>query len=155
PTPDSITGKVMSPLADLPTVAAHGRVTGEVFRSMLYNPETSAGALPYLYTTLWRNLGHGGTYDYQRRGDMITGHLTGFTQLPQLRPIANVNGGLFAQQAGLTLDEALGIAGFFAKHFSRNADPSQPNNLAPLTAHFIKRGYELGQSGMFDKPPMP
>src|SRR5689334_22074152 len=56
PDPDSGTGSVMSPVADLHKVAADGRLTGEVFRSMLDNSETSINALLYLYTTLWRNL---------------------------------------------------------------------------------------------------
>ena len=94
------------------------------------------------------NAGQGGTYDHQRRGNMITG----YTQLPQFRPIANVNVGLLAQQAGLTLDQTLDIAGTYARLRSSNADPNAPYGLDPQTLHYIKRGYEIGQTGMFDPP---
>jgi hypothetical protein len=79
--PDSATGKLMSPVADLATVAAAGRAAGMTFRAMLDNPETAAGAFPYLGTMLGVNLSHAGTFDYQRRGNMITG----YTQLPSIR----------------------------------------------------------------------
>jgi hypothetical protein len=78
--------------------------------------------------------------------------ITGYTQLPQFRPIANVNVGLLGQQAGLTLEETLDIAGTYARWRSSNADPNSPYGLDPKTLHYIKRGYEIGQSGMFDPP---
>ncbi len=145
---ESPTGYVMSPKADLHEVAAQGRRIGEVYRSMLAHPATAGSALPYLYMTLDANVGQGGTYDYQRRGNMITG----YTQLRHFRPIANVNVGLLAQQAGLTLDETLGIAGTYARWRSSNADANAPYGLDPVTLHYIKRGYEIGQAGMFDPP---
>ena len=69
--PSSATGKLMSPAADLATVAAAGRAAGMTFRAMLDNPETAAGAFPYLGTMLGVNLGHAGTFDYQRRGKLL------------------------------------------------------------------------------------
>ena len=144
----SPTGYVMSPKMDLHDVAAKGRQIGEVYRSMRANPATSGSALPYLYTALGLNVGQGGTYDHQRRGNMITG----YTQLPQFRPIANVNVGLLGQQAGLTLEETLDIAGTYARWRSSNADPNSPYGLDPRTLHYIKRGYEIGQTGMLDPP---
>jgi hypothetical protein len=91
------------------------------------------------------HLGQGGVYDYQREGNRIKG----FTQLPQFRNVANVNVGLFCQQAGLPLEAALGIAGTYAALFSSNSDSSQPYFLDKRTAEFIKVGYELGKSGKF------
>lgn len=141
----------MSPVADLQAVAEKGRHAGQTFRAMLNNSETSAGALLYLYATLGFNVGQAGTHDHQRRGNMITGYV----QLPQFLPIANINVGLLAQQAGLTLEETLNIAGLYARLRSSNADPSKPYGLAPRTLHFIKRGYEIGQAGIFDRPATP
>jgi hypothetical protein len=102
----------------------------------------------YLYGSLGLSLGHGGTFDYQRSGSF----LTGYTQFPQFRDVSNVNVGLFAQQAGLTLDQALDIAGLYAKYFSGNARPDQPNSLDSETAEFIKIGFRKGESGAFGRP---
>ena len=35
---------------------------------------------------------------------------------------------------------------------SSNANPQAPYGLDPLTLHYIKRGYEIGQTGVFDRP---
>ena len=149
--PHSATGKLMSPVADLATVAAAGRAAGMTFRAMLDNPETAAGAFPYLATMLGVNLGHAGTFDYQRRGNMITG----YTHLPQFAHVSNFNVGLFAQQAGVPLEQILWIAGRFACNFSRNAKEKEPYCLDPEhQRRFITAGYESGQSGAFD-PPAP
>jgi hypothetical protein len=102
------------------------------------------------------NVGHGGTFDYQRSGNQFLGLLTHgatFTQLPQFRSVSDVNVGLFCEQAGLTLDETLSIAGRYARLFSSNSKPDQPNSLDPTTAQFIITGYNLGQSGVFGSPP--
>ncbi|MBM3646859.1 MAG: hypothetical protein FJX11_03615 [Alphaproteobacteria bacterium] len=111
--------------------------------------QSGGAATVHLLTTLGVHLGHAGTYDYQRRGNRITG----YTHLQQFRPISNINVGLLSQQAGLTLEETLSIAGKFASMFSSNADPRQPYGLDPLTLHYIKRGYEIGESGLYDRPP--
>jgi hypothetical protein len=144
----SPTGHVMSPKADLHEVAARGRQIGETYRAMLANPGSGAGALLYLYSALGLGAGQGGTYDHQRSGNMITG----YTQLPQFRPIANVNVGLLAQQAGLTLEETLGIAGMYARLRSSNADANGLYGLDHRTLHYITRGHEIGRAGMFDPP---
>ena len=146
----SPTGYLLAPPSkpDLRDVAAKGRRIGEAYRAALANPETSAGALPYLALQLGLDLGQAGTYDYQRSGNMITG----YTQYPRFRPIANVNVGLLGQQAGLTLEEVLSVAGTFAGLRSSNANPQAPYGLDPLTLHYIKRGYEIGQTGVFDRP---
>jgi hypothetical protein len=141
----------MSPVADLQTVAAKGREAGATFREMRKNPMTRAGASAYMLATLGLNVGQGGTFDHQRSGNM----LTGYTQFPHFRPIANVNVGVFAQQAGLTLEETLDIAGLYARNFSSNADPSKPYGLDPITLHYITVGYKIGQSGVFDPPRTP
>jgi hypothetical protein len=151
PDPGSPTGQVMSPVADLQTVAAKGREAGATFREMRKNPMTRAGASAYMSATLGLNVGQGGTFDHQRSGNM----LTGYTQFYHFRPIANVNVGVFAQQAGLTLEETLDIAGLYARNFSRNSDPSKPHGLDPKTLHYITVGYKIGQNGVFDPPRTP
>lgn len=142
----SPTGYVMSPKADLRDAASRGRQIGETYRAMLTNPATGQSALVYLAAALGLDLGQGGVYDHQRRGNMITG----YTQLPQFRPIANINVGLIGQQAGLTLEEILGVAKTYARLRSSNADPGGLYGLDRRTLHYITRGYEIGQSGMFD-----
>ena len=146
PDPKSSTGQVMAPVADLQTVAAKGREAGETFREMRKNPMKRAFADAYLLAILGLNVGQGGTFDHQRSGN----RLTGYTQFPYFRPIANVNVGVFAQQAGLTLEQTLDIAGLYARNFSSNADPSKPYGLDPITLHYITQGYKIGQSGVFD-----
>jgi hypothetical protein len=61
--------------------------------------------------------------------------------------------GLFCQQAGLSLDETLTAAGRFAGIFSSNAKLDQPYGLDQQTAEFIKVGYKVGRSGVFDPAP--
>jgi len=148
---NSPTGMLMSPVADLSPVAASGRRTGEIYRTMLSNPEAAAGAASFLGASLDAAVGQGGNFDYQRQAN----HSTGFTQLPQFTDVSNVNVGLFAQQAGLTLDEALRIAGTLARLGSGNARPTEPHGLDPRTAQFISTGVNLGKSGAFDKPAPP
>jgi hypothetical protein len=46
---------------------------------MLSSPEGAAAAFPYLATMLGLNVGHAGSFDYQRRGNKVTG----YTQLRQ------------------------------------------------------------------------
>jgi hypothetical protein len=117
---------------------------------MLEHPDGGAAALPYLATMLGVNVGQGGNYDYQRRGNGISG----YTHLPQFANVSNVNVGLLAQQAGLTLEETLWIAGRFACNFSNNSDESQPYCLNPAQLRYIKKGYEIGQSGVFGRPTL-
>lgn len=151
PDSNSPTGKLMSPTADLSAVAAAGRRTGAMYRSMLNNPMGAEGANSYLAGSLGAALGHGGTFDYQRQGNSITG----FAQLPRFRDVANVNVGLLSQQAGLTLDETLTIAGRFARVSSNNAKPNEPYGLDPRNVEFITKGFGLGQSGVFGQPVTP
>lgn len=144
--PQSPTGKLMAPVADLNAVAKAGRETRETFRALAVTP---IGARLYLAAVLGLNVGHGGTFDYQRRGNKITG----YTHLQQFDKVSNLNVGLFAQQAGLTLEEILDIAGTFARNFSSNSDPTQPYGLSRTQLKFITRGYQIGESGVFDEPP--
>jgi hypothetical protein len=141
----------MSPVADLSAVAEAGRQTRDTYLSLLKDPEAAPGAFPDLGMALNNNVGQGGTFDYQRKGNRITG----FKQLPQFRDVADVNVGLFAQKAALTREETLSIAGKFARLESRNARPNEPHGLDPRTAQFITTGFDLGQSGAFDKPAKP
>lgn len=126
----------MSPVADLGPVATAGQQVGATYFDLLGDPETAAAANPYLYWSLYAYLSHGGTFDYQRQGNP----LTGYTQLPQFRDVSNFNVGLFAQQAGLTLDQALSFAGTYAGIFSGNARPNQSYGLDSRTAQFIQSG---------------
>jgi hypothetical protein len=158
PDPGSPTGFVMSPVADLGPVAAGGRRVGATFQQLLSDPNAAESAVNYLAVALYRALGHGGFFDYQRSGNQILGELTGgavFTQLPQFRAVANVNVGLFCQQAGLTLDRALSLAGGYARVMSNNSRPDQPNGLDPISAQFVIIGYNLGQNGTYGQNPAP
>lgn len=147
PDADVQTGVLMSPVPGLGGVAAAGRDTGTTFRMLLDNPDTTAGALPFLIECLRADLGHGGMFDYQRQGNK----LTGYTQLPRFRDVSNINVGLYAQQAGLTLGETLSLAGKYAHLFSSNASAAEPCGLNAQTLEFIKRGYDIGRSGAFDR----
>ncbi len=108
-------------------------------------------AAPYLYMTLGFRLGHGGTFDYQRRGN----HLTGFVHLPQFREVSNMNVGLFAQQAGMTLDQSLEAAGLLAKYFSNNYHPENLHGLDTVTAQYIMEGYNIGKTGVYGPAATP
>lgn len=149
PDDHSITGRLMAHIADPTPVATAGLEVGEKYRTMLIDPETAAGAPRYLAASMLINVGHGGRFNYQRRGD----DSTGVTELPQYRDISNFNVGLFCQQAGLSLDETLTAAGRFARIFSRNAEPDRPYRSDPRTTEFIKAGYDAGRSRLFDLPP--
>jgi len=146
----SPTGYVMSPVADLRPVAAAGRRTGEIYRQLMADPMTSVEAAQFFSLSLGMHVGQGGVFDYQREGNQIIGLLTHFDQRPQFRSVSNFNVGLFCQQAGLTLEETLTIAGRFARLFSKNADPTQPYGLDKENAEFTRLGFKAGQSGMFD-----
>ncbi|HEY7578421.1 MAG TPA: hypothetical protein VH855_12570 [Acetobacteraceae bacterium] len=149
PDPYSATGRLMSPVADLAPVAAAGRQTGRAFMTLKDDPVAATDAYIGFMVSMGTYLGHGGVFDYQRRGN----HITGFVQLRQFRDVSDFNVGLFCQQAGLSLDEALTIAGSFASLFSRNASPDKPYGLDPRTAEFIRTGYQVGSSGAYGAAP--
>jgi hypothetical protein len=149
--PNSPTGHVMSPVPDLSAVAAAGRRAGEGYRARLRNPETHLSAIPYLLMALGFSLGHAGAYDYQREGNLSSGYV----QHPQFRAVSNINVGLFCQQAGLTEDETLSIAGSFAALFSKNARSDRPYGLEEDTATYTRIGFRLGKAGIFNPPSSP
>lgn len=140
---------LISPFADLREVAAAGRAVGAEYFQSLNTPEAAAGANPFLYERLWSNLGHGGTFDYQREANDDPNSGKRFKQLRQFRDVANFNVRLFSQQAGLTLNETLGFAGSFAYWRSSNSRPDQPYDLDARTADLIRIGYRTGESGVF------
>lgn len=146
---DSTTDKgvMMSPVADLRPVAEAGRRARKQVEEMLRNPETAAGASPYLYAAAGMNVGQGGVFDYQREGN----HAQGFVQYPHFRNVSNFNVGLFAHQAGMSLEETLRISGAFSRLFGRT-DTAQPYALQKQTADFIKKGFEASASGVYDEP---
>ncbi len=148
PDKEASTGYVMAPDTDLAKVAAAGRAVGEQYAGALSDPVSALSAGLVLMAGLGKLVGHGGIFDYQRRGNRITG----YTQLPHFRNISNVNVGLVGQQAGLSLDEVLQISGWFAQAFSRNSDPKDPYGLSEQTRRYIEKGYEIGRSGAFGPP---
>jgi hypothetical protein len=149
--PTSDTGYMMSPVPDLRAVAAAGRRVRIQYGSQMADRDMTAYALMNKMVAIGLNFGQGGVYDYQRGpGNSITG----FEQLPHFRNVSNFNVGLFSQQAGLRLDEALAAAGLYSRVFGRT-DPRQPDSLMERTADFIRKGYAAGQSGVFDEPIPP
>ena len=146
PNEDSPTGTVLSPVPDLSDVAAAGRKAGFIHRSMLLNPLTAIGAPAFMVWALRDNLHQGGNFDYQRQGGQF---------LRQYTPVSNVNVGLFAQQAGLTLEETLAIAGLYARLHSRNARPDLPYGLNEYQRKFTTMGYQIGERRLFGKPAIP
>jgi len=83
PDPHSPTGYVMSRVPDLAGVAEAGRLAGAAYFALAKEPMTAADAVVNLIVTLGVNLGHAGTFDYQRSGTFITG----YTQFPQFRSV--------------------------------------------------------------------
>lgn len=153
PDPSSPTKSLKSPLADLSPVAAAGRETGAIFRQMLADPYSAESAGGYLAGALFAHLGHGGTFDYQRGGKQLLGLLdsNAFTQLPNFRNVSNFNVGLLLQQAGIPLEQALAIAGTYARLRSSNYRPDQSYGLDLNTRRFTELGYRTGESGVFGK----
>jgi hypothetical protein len=111
---------------------------------MLDTPDRAAGALGFLVESFRRDLGQGGTFDYQRDGPF---------NLRQYRHVSNFNVGLYIQQSGLSLDQATSIAGAYGTIFSRNYDRSQPYGVPPENRHFMELGFRAGQSGIFGAAP--
>ena len=143
PDPHSPTGVMMGPSSSASDVAAAGKSTGNTV-AVLNAAGMPVTAASVLAVSLGTNVGTGGKFDDQRMGpqsDVLTG---GFQQLPQFRDVSNFNVGLFAQQAGMSLDSTLRTAGEFAKHFSSNASPNSPYGLDSRTAEFIRVGYQAG-----------
>jgi hypothetical protein len=75
--------------------------------------------------------------------------ISGGTHLSQFAHVSNFNVGLFCQQAGLTLDETLRIAGTYACWRSNNSDQCMPHCLNTKQFEYITAGYKAAQSGMF------
>jgi RHS repeat-associated protein len=138
----SATGMLMAPTSSVSDVAAAGKKAGQ--DAAAAGGSLAPGAIIGFTAALGKAVGTGGQFDDQRVGpqsDVITG---GFQQLPQFRDVSNFNVGLFAQQAGMTLEDTLSTAGSFAHMFSGNYSPNSPYGLAPQTAEFIKAGYQAG-----------
>jgi len=146
PDKDSPTGFMRAPVADLAEVARAGRETGRAFLSLLGDPANPVVAFDFLFRSLRRDLAQGGTFDYQRERNE-TGE---YNQLREYRNVSNFNVGLYNQQAGLSLEATLTIAGAYARLKSGNADPAEPYGLAREQRDFIEHGFRAGQSGAFD-----
>lgn len=148
--PYSRTGYLVSPVSDLRPVAGAGRQAGSTYQQMLASPDsdTQQAALSQFIGSIGGALGQGGSFDYQRTGN----HLTGFFQRPEFRDVSNFNVGLYMQQTGQFSEEStLSIAGTFARNFSGNYRPDGPFGLDARTAALIRAGYRAGASGAFGK----
>lgn len=149
--------RLRAPVSSLDEVAKAGRETGENYRLMLkfgsdgniLLQQNPLEAISYLGFSLLRDIGHGGRFDYQRQGSYVTG----WTQLPQFRDVSNFDVGLYCQQAGLSEDETLRLAGLFAFFRSRNHKPDNTYGLDDQTREFIQEGYAAGASGAYGRPP--
>ena len=144
----------MAPKEDLSPVAAAGRKLGRENQ-----PSKFLADFVDFAWGLGVNLGHGGTFDYQREGSIITG----FEQLRKFRDVANFNVGLFCQQAGLSLEDTLRITGAFAALRARNANMdqggilkllnsainNQENFVDPRNREMIETGWHIGESGIY------
>jgi hypothetical protein len=143
PDSNSPTGMLMAPISDLSNVAAAGKQTKKDVQQILANGDDGSGVAGYMAGALSATVATGGQFDYQRVGpqsDVFTG---GWQPLPQFKDVANFNVGLFSQQAGLTLNETLGIARVYADLFSR------PSGLDNRKIEFTTLGYNAGQSGAY------
>ena len=146
PDEKSPTGWLMAPTADLRSVALAGRNAGILFKEIENDPDIEGASWTFI-GRLGVDLGHGGKFDYQRQGNFFTG----YSHFRQFADVSNFNVVLYCQQAGLSFDETLGIAGEFAKEFSSNAKFDEPYGLDSQVSKFITRGYEAGTSGAFDQ----
>ncbi len=150
---NSPTGYVITPFKDdLKSIAAAAK------RAKAEHPdwELSQGLLlmdkktrDELEAVLRANLGQAGTFDYQRR--RYPPGKDGLTQLRQFRSIANINVGLFCQQLGLSLDQTLWLAGYYAVKNSSNRNFLRPRYfLDSDTEKYIRTGYEIGAEKLFE-----
>ena len=142
----SKTGLLMAPSSSVTDVAAAGQQAKGDAAAGNYN----AAAVVGFTVALGKAVGTGGQFDDQRMGpqsavlpDGIGGS---FQQLPQFRDVSNFNVGLYAQQAGMTLENTLNTAGTFARFGSSNYSPNSPYGLDPRTAEFIRVGYQAGST---------
>ena len=145
-------GVLMSPFANLDDVAAAGRAA---FRAglvnWLKNPLKVEEAIEYGVELIRKDLAQGGRFDYQRL--LIPDSVPDYLQLPQFRDVSNFNVGLFMQQVGFPLWATMLIAGKYAEKYSSNYRPDKRDGLDPRTRAWIERGYEAGESGLFNSAP--
>ncbi len=139
-------GPLMSPTSDLSGVAAAGKsLKADVTQTLSGWDETGGTALSLLYFGLKKDLRQNGDFDYQR-ATFVAGDLQ---QLRQFWDVSNFNVGLLAQQAGLSLDEVLTIAGTYARLNSSNYHPDQPYGLDKQTKDLTVLGFQTGVSGAY------
>jgi hypothetical protein len=138
-------GQLMAPTADLSDVATAGKKIKKRFEALLRDDPSGITAFTYLATALKETLHQNGDYDYQR-ASFVSGQLQ---QLPQFRDVSNFNVGLLGQQAGLSLNELLTIAGTYARFNSSNYRADQPFGLDPQTRDLTILGFNSGASGLY------
>ena len=147
PDQNSPTGLLMAPVADLSDVAKAGKHLKTANDAARRAGDPPTAIVGQQYAVLKENLAHNGNFDYQR----VTFAQGNLQQLRQFRDVSNFNVGLLAQQAGMSLNDILTIAGNFAKSNSSNYDPNQPYGLDPQTRDFTTLGYQTGESGVYGK----
>ncbi|HZP99493.1 MAG TPA: hypothetical protein VFB13_08140 [Reyranella sp.] len=148
--PTSETGYLMSPVPNLQAVATAGRRIRTTSADMMKIPETASGTIPYAMWQLGKYVGHGGQFDYQREANPAGGWI----QYPHFRNVSNFNVGLLGHQAGISQGTLLWIAGALSA-LSGRPDFTQPYFLKKQTADFIRKGYGVSESGVFDEPSPP
>jgi hypothetical protein len=111
-------------------VADAGTKTGEHYTELQAVNPTVADA--YMLASLNHNVGHGGTFDYQRSGD---------TYIKDFRDVSNFNVGLFAHKAGLSLDQTLKLTSIFAKVKSNFGSAPLGHGVPRQTEEFIRMGW--------------
>jgi hypothetical protein len=146
---------LLSPKADLSEVAAAGKATRQTYEDYLNSSEPGA-ADGHRLGALLRYLGHGGLFDYQREGNPVIGNLAEFVpglpkfkQHPAYQPVSNFNVGLFSQQAGMSLEETLRNASWYAKHWSSNYMPDPARRARSEGTHLHHPGLECRSAGRF------
>lgn len=138
---------IRSPTADLSAVAAAGRAAGANYAAGL--ARGYEGAVPAFYGEATSALAPGGRFDFQRSGNQIAGLLFGFEQLTQYRDVSNVNVGLWLQQAGYSLEDALAFAGEYSKRFSGQTEKRTRYGVTELQQYYAIVGWRMGESGAY------
>ena len=140
--------RIPTPKADLSEVARAGRDAGATYAAGLASGYE--GAVPMFYGEMSAALAPGGRFDYQRSGNQIIGLLLGnFEHHNRYVNVSNVNVGLWLQQAGYTLEEALRLAGDYSKRFSGQTTRRTDYGLTEEQQKYTILGWRLGESGAY------
>jgi hypothetical protein len=133
-----------SPTGSLQSVANAGKQFGKDLKTMMNTGGPDAFTAAML-AGLDAAVGHGGTFDYQRQHNSDGS----VTFVSAFRDVSNYNIGLYAQQAGIPLNDVLRLAQGYASVLSKNYDSSNPSGGNPRNAGMIRLGYAAGASGVY------